>query len=218
MRSVRADASDVKFLAGMLNVLLGWDARSCIQLHIRESACGFYAAPPTGCVTFAAIPLIGENQRATRTVAAGRLRDVIGDVAQVSGEAELRIPDEVSTPVQLTGLPPSSGWSLVEFETAGEIKAQLEVQLAEFRDRVPRGSQLPSDVTDRVAQEIWSRQSWANVPVRALHTAHMLGWLARDDLRIAAGSAGDWVRVATPMGQVFSNSRSTNLSLPVVGG
>ena len=55
---LRMRHSEVVFLAAYLKQLVDWDARACVRIQQRGSAAGFFGAPPTGCISFIALPFV----------------------------------------------------------------------------------------------------------------------------------------------------------------
>ncbi|NQU36752.1 MAG: hypothetical protein HQ526_04040 [Actinobacteria bacterium] len=217
--------AEVVFLASYLNSLTEWDARAAVRIVQRDRVVGFFGAPPTGCITFIAVPLssAGEEQEVvhSRTVSAGRMRDVLGDVSlppRGFAGRRLRVPDPVTGPLELLTLPPLSGWERTESTTAEALGPLVEEALGEFRRRVPQDANIEAAAAQRVAEEIWSRPALGDVPVRAVHTAHRLGFLNKDTATVDAAQVPGWTRLATPSGQVFTALGTSNLTLGSVTG
>lgn len=212
------ERSELAFVAGCLNVLIRWDARSCARLLIRPTSIGLFAATPTGCVIFLAVPLVPDGQPVESprevTVATGRLRDVIGDVgARHSGASTLRVPDEVGTPIDLLSLPPMTGWVPITTDRCGNLQRIVDDARQEFADRAEVAADQAG--VDRVAQEVWDRRVFGPAPIRSVHTAAALGWLARPETHAQAATVAGWTRLATPAGLVFASDQPTRLTLPV---
>lgn len=206
------------FLAGFLRVLVEWDARACVRLLQRREVVGLFGAPPTGCLAFIALPLVvGDLDSpapvADRTISAGRLRDIIGDVTvRVDQDRTVQIPEAVTGPAELALLPPSDGWAAAGSTTAGAVVDVVEAAVAQFRSRVPNADVNP-EMAEREADRIWSRPGWQAVPVRALHTAKALGFLSNAEAQVAAARLPGWSRFSTPAGQVFTPDEVGTLSL-----
>ena len=213
------NAPDAAFLAGYLQVLIGWDARACVRIQQRGSAIGFFGSAATGCITFVALPLPHSHDEDGRdvTVSAGRLRDVLGDVTSPKEGhiRELRIPDPVTGPLELLDLPPLTNWEVNATAVASDVLEPLDVAVAEFKRRVPPGGLVSPAESQRVAEEIWSRPGWAGVPLRAIHTAKALGFLANATATVRSAKVPGWSRLATPSGQVFTPDSARNLALPL---
>lgn len=217
--------AEVVFLASYLNSLTEWDARASVRIVQKDRVVGFFGAPPTGCITFVAVPLssAGEPEEVVhgRTVSAGRMRDVLGDVSlppRGFAGRRLRVPDPVTGPLELLTLPPLSGWERTGSTTAAELSPLIDGALGEFRRRVPQDANVDAAAAQRVAEEIWSRPALDDVPMRAVHTAHRLGFLSKESATVDAAIAPGWTRLATPSGQVFTAEGTSNLTLGAVTG
>lgn len=211
---------EVVFLAAYLQQLVAWDARACVRIQQRGAVAGFFGAPPTGCISFIALPLSSEGdaeaQVEDRTVVAGRLRDILGDVTvSPRGFAgrQLKMPDPVAGPLELLDLPPTADWELTADGVAADLTPSLDAATAEFRKRVPVGQGIDEASAQRVANEIWSGQGWGGVPIRLLQTARLLGFLTNEEAAVQAAQIDGWDRLATGAGQVFSRTDSGNLTL-----
>jgi hypothetical protein len=217
--------AEVVFLASYLNSLTEWDARASVRIVQKDRVVGFFGAPPTGCITFVAVPLssAGEPEEVvhSRTVSAGRMRDVLGDVSlppRGFAGRRLRVPDPVTGPLELLTLPPLSGWERTASTTAAELSPLIDDALAEFRRRVPQDANVDAAAAQRVAEEIWSRPALDGVPMRAVHSAHRLGFLSKESATVDAAATPGWTRLATPSGQVFAAEGTSNLTLGALTG
>lgn len=217
---LRMRHAEVVFLAAYLKQLVDWDAKACVRIKQRGSVAGFFGAPPTGCISFVAVPLSSEgepNERIEdRTVSAGRLRDVLGDVSVAPrgfAGRQLKIPEPVSGPLELLDLPPTAGWELTAEAPAADALPSIEAAVADFRSRVDPAGGVDEAAAQRVANEIWSRKGWSDLPIRILQTAKLLGFLANDTATIRSAHLPGWDRLATGAGQVFSKEETANLSL-----
>ena len=210
--------AEAAFLANYLQTLGEWDARASVRIQQRGAVIGVFGAPPTNCISFVALPLLAapmdsDKALVDHTVSAGRLRDIIGDVSIPGiGERLVRLPDAVTGPAELSVLPPGDGWEALDQTRAGFLARIVEEATTDFKRRIPEGK-ANSDEAQRVAQEIWSRPGWSDVPIRALHTARRLGFLAKSDAPVQAAKLQGWARLATPAGQVFAQESVGNLSL-----
>lgn len=214
---------EATFLAGYLRVLVEWDARACVRLLQRRAVVGVFGAPPTGCLSFVALPLVTGDLDAPapvadRTVSAGRLRDIIGDVTvRVDQDRIVQIPEAVTGPAELALLPPSDGWEASGSSAARTVVEVVDQAVAQFKSRVPN-SQTDPEIAEREADRIWSRPGWEGIPIRALHTAKALGFLTNLDAQVAAARLPGWSRFSTPAGQVFTPDEVGTLSLRLLGG
>lgn len=207
--------SEAVFLARYLRTLVEWDARACVRIMLRGNSLGVFGAPPTGCVTFVAVPVQSDSmsQRETvdRIVSAGRLRDVLGDLSSPVDSRSLTIPDAVVGTGELALLPPFGGWELVARDSAQSAQHVVDEAIARFRDEVPDNG-ADRTQAQRFADQVWSNDAWHHIPVRALHTAYALGFLAKSDAVVNVARQPGWTRVSTAAGQVFVADGAANLS------
>lgn len=215
--TLRMRQSECAFVANYLRVLVEWDARAAVRIQQRGTVVGIWGAPPTQCLTFIAVPLssAGEDPITDRTVSAGRLRDCLGDVSTTArgfGGRSINVPEAVVGSLELMRLPPREHWEPIKTGTAQDVVPGIDAAIGEFRQRVP---QAPLDPTSgqRVADEIWSRPGWGTIPIRALHTAKSLGFLANSQAPVQAQTQTGWTRFITASGQVFSSAEVGTLSL-----
>ncbi len=234
-RSFELALADAAFVAAYLKHLVEWDARASVRVQRRGNTIGVYGAPPLGCLslivvpTFVAQPLpeepaIPEDTVRSEpgppafdlTVSAGRLRDVLGDV---SGPARrgpfeqikrMTMPDAVTGPTELILLPPDGPWDNTGQTTASDLVSLVEGGVTEFRRRAPDAAINPTHA-QYTADDIWGTTAWAGLPLRALHAARLLGFLANPDAPVEAGTCYGWKRLVTPAGRVFTNT-TTGLS------
>lgn len=214
---LRMRQAECAFVANYLRVLIEWDAKASVRMQQRGKVLGIWGAPPTECVTFIGVPLSseGDDPIHDRTVSAGRLRDCLGDVATPSrgfGGRDVNVPEPVMGNANLSMLPPMSGWTDVSAGEASETQPVIDAAISEFRQRVPE-SNLDPKAGQRVADEIWARPGWGEVPVRALHTARSLGFLAKPQAPVRSQAQPGWTRFITASGQVFAPEEIGTLSL-----
>lgn len=218
--------AEAVFLAGYLTKLVEWDAKACVRLRRKGRVVGVFGAPPTGCISFVAVPL--QEQHAfddstpdpdlDRVVSAGRLRDVLGDVAHApvgDSNRRMQIPEAVTGPVELAMLPPQQGW-LVEGEIeAGVLDGGVQQALADYRSQIEPDSVAPDAAAkaQRVADEIWARPIVGKLPTRGAHTAKLLGFLANPDVNVTILNTKNWTRLNSPSGQVFCPEEYGSLAL-----
>lgn len=217
---LRMRHAEVVFLAAYLKQLMEWDAKACVRIKQRGGVAGIFGAPPTGCISFIAVPLSspGEpNERVEdRTVSAGRMRDILGDVTVAPrgfAGRQLKVPDPVSGPLELLDLPPTSGWELTAEAPAADALPSIDQAVADFKSRIEPAGSVDDAAAQRVANEIWSRKGWSDLPIRILQTAKLLGFLSNDEAIIRSAHLPGWDRLATGAGQVFSKEENANLSL-----
>jgi hypothetical protein len=92
---------------------------------------------------------------------------------------------------------------------AGDLCVKVDEGVREFNQRSKGQSQL---LTQQIADEIWSRQSWGALPLRVLHAARRLGMINPDASRVSCASNGLWKRLATNRGQIFVRSADQQAS------
>ena len=75
----------------------------------------------------------------------------------------------------------------------------LDAATADFRKRVPPNGGVDDETAQRIANEIWSRKGWGDLPIRVLQTAKLLGFLSNTEAAIhpltspgGTGSRLDW--------------------------
>lgn len=200
-----------------------------MRLVVAEAAVGVYAAPPLDVLAFIALPL-AEPAGATPgsappgldvQISGRRLRDVIGDLSTRSGASRqpqaVRLPDELARVPALSALPPRTGWTRTGEGTAAELRAEVASAVQEFR------AQAPASASDAellpLAEQIWDAPAWSGLPLRALHAARLFNFLSHPAQPVFAAEQGNWQRLSTPRGQVFTRggaSVMTGLNLSVL--
>jgi hypothetical protein len=213
--------AEAGYLAGYLDRLRSWDERAAVRLQARGGVLGVYGPLPMAALALVVVPLAepvtGTAQDGLdSTVSAGRLRDVLGDVrpeVTAAGPArDLRVPDPVTGPASLAVLPPRGGWVPAEAGLAGDVAPLVADAVAGFRSGIPATGSFHAEL---VATATWDGPGWGGVPMRALHAAQLLGFLAHGGAQIRSATAAGWVRLVTPAGQVFvrTGPAATGLSL-----
>ncbi len=197
---------ELTYLAAYLGRLRNWDERSAVRMQVRGGVVGLYGSLPMEALALVVVPL-AQSAAGTdldgfdRTVSAGRLRDVIGNPGDdATAVRELRIPDEIAGPASLADLPPRSGWYPGESALARDVVPRVEEAVAAFRSQVPAAGALNAEL---VAWSTWDGEGWGGVPMRALHAAQLLGFLAHAAAQVRTATALGWTRLVTPAGQVF---------------
>lgn len=205
------------FVAAHLRRLLSWDERTAVRIQVRGQSLGLFASPPLGVMSLIAVPVTDalDVDGLDRVVSAGRLRDVLGDVARLSAAQEIpvRIPDAVLGPPSLAMLPPREGWFPPVSTIAGDLVADVDESIRLLQQRT-QGSLEP--FAQQIAEDVWSKPGWAALPQRVLHAARQLGFLGHPGARIHASVNGVWKRLMSPAGQVFVRTESAVPSLRVV--
>ena len=207
---------EATYLAAFLSRITGWDERAAVRLQVRRGHVGCYAPSPLDVLTLVVVPLRADAEALDgfdTTVSAGRLRDVVGDVAQLPAAAQVSVPDSVTGSASLAVLPPVGPWSPGERGVAGDLVPKVDAAVATFRASVPAGGSFHAEL---VAEAAWDAPGWGGVPMRALHAAKLLGFLAHAGARVETGNAPGWKRLMTPGGQVFVRNATTPVRLSVV--
>ena len=179
---------------------------------------GVYGPLPMDVLGLVVVPLAEpvtgtELDGLDATVSAGRLRDILGDVALVEVRAParaVRLPDPVTGPPSLGVLPPRGGWDVGEEGLAGDLGPRVDAAVARFRADVPASGWFNAEL---VAEATWDAEGWGGVPMRALHAARLLGFLAEPAALVRAATASGWRRLITPAGQVFVRAEGPRLSV-----
>jgi hypothetical protein len=100
-------------------------------------------------------------------------------------------------------LPPMEGWQLPIHGVSGDIVPEVDAAVAEFRRRAAMVVDAQA-----LAEQIWERNSFGGLPLRALHAARRLGFLTDDASRVTACTMTGWKRLTTVRGQVFVRTHS----------
>lgn len=183
---------DAAFLAGYLRRLRARDEQATVRVQVRGRVAGAYGLLPPGVLALVAVPLAQGHQVAAgdevdAVVSAGRLRDILGDLASASASAptlvRLRVPDAVDGPPALSDLPPRGGWELVHTAMAGELAS------------APHGA-LPVGLPDG---------EWREIVDAALE----LALLASPTALVRLARVPGWRRLQSPAGQVFRRAAGT---------
>lgn len=191
---------EARLLAAHLDRLVAWDPAGHVRVVARGSAIGIYGAPPMRVISFVALPLrsaLGEEiDVSARTVdlRAGLSSDPTPSLA---------LPEPAVGSPGLAVLPPSEGWQLPIHGVSGDVVPEVDAAIAEFRRRAPGVVD-----TQALAEQIWERNSFGGLPLRALHAARRLGFLSDDASRVTACTMTGWKRFTTVRGQVFVRTHS----------
>ena len=205
---------EAAYLAAYLGRVTGWDERSAVRVQARGAVLGVYAPSPLDVLAFIALPLVAAaDEPIDRTVSAGRLRDIIGDVARLGASTQVVLPDEITGSATLAVLPPSAPWSPGERGMAGDLTPTIDAAVAEFRASVPRSGSVHAEL---LAEATWDRPGWGGVPMRALHAARLLGFLTHPGARVETATVSGWKRLVTPAGQIFVRNTAGPVRLSLV--
>jgi len=214
MTSIRLGKDESLHLAAFLGRIVGWDERAAVRMQARGGVVGVYAPCPLDVVVFVALPLGAPvDEPIDTTVSAGRLRDVIGDVARLAPESDVTLPDPVTGSASLAVLPPAAPWSPGERGMAGDVTPRIDAAVAAFRASVPASGSFHAEL---VAEATWDAPGWGGLPMRALHAARLLGFLTHPGARIETATVSGWKRLVTPAGQVFVRSAAGPARLRLV--
>ena len=207
---------EVLFLAAYLRRLTNWDERTAVRVQARGNSLGVYGPPPMGVLSLIVVPIqSASDAELDRVVSAGRLRDIIGDVSNISADAvfEMNIPEAVTGPPSLAMLPPREGWHPPVHAMAGDLVADIDASIKALNQRT-NGTIEP--FARQIAEDVWANQGWGALPQRALHAARQLGFLGHPGARIQASVNGTWKRLISPSGQIFVHVESSIPGLRIV--
>jgi hypothetical protein len=212
--SLHLGRDEALHLASFLGRIVSWDERAAVRVQSRGGVVGVYAPCPLDVLVFVALPLTASpDESIDTTVSAGRLRDVIGDIARLAPESDVALPDPVTGSASLAVLPPASPWSPGERGMAGDVSAKVDDAVAAFRASVPSTGSFHAEL---VAEATWDAPGWGGLPMRALHAARLLGFLTHPGARIETATVSGWKRLVTPAGQVFVRSAAGPARLSLV--
>ncbi|MDA8436338.1 MAG: hypothetical protein M0Z98_10170 [Actinomycetales bacterium] len=214
MASIRLRRDEAAHLAAYLGRVVGWDERAAVRVQARGGVVGVYAPSPLDVLVLVALPLAQPvEEPVDTTVSAGRLRDVIGDVARLAAQTDVVLPDPVTGSASLAVLPPTASWSPGERGMAGDVSPRVDEAVARFRASVPSTGSFHAEL---VAEATWDAPGWGGLPMRALHAARLLGFLAHPGARIETATVSGWKRLVTPAGQVFVRTSAGPARLSLV--
>lgn len=196
MTDLTLPAHEGRLLAAHLDRLLAWDNAGAVRVVARGQAVGIYSAPPMGVLAFVALPLaapVADPLDASLTLTSARAGIVVGN-----NDATWQLDDAPAPVAALAVLPPGDGWHLPIQGVSGDVIPGVEEAVAEFRSRAPH-------VIDPqvLAEQLWDRPAFGGLPMRMLHAACRLGFLADDGSRVTACTTSGWKRLTTVRGQVF---------------
>ena len=205
---------EATYLAAFLARVTGWDDRAAVRIQARRGVLGVFAPSPLDVLVFVALPLASDaGEPVDSTVSAGRLRDVIGDVSRLTSRNDVTLPDPVTGSASLAVLPPVGPWAPGEKGLAGDLVPRVEDAVSAFRASVPSGGSFHADL---VAEATWDAPGWGGLPMRALHAARLMGFLAHPGARVESGTTPGWKRFVSPAGQVFVRTTTSPVRLAVV--
>ncbi len=206
-----ADTGEAADLAAFLVRLVRWDKSAVVRLQATGQALGVFGQPPFGGVLAVRTGALAEPSEFDVTVSAGQLLDGIEESAAVAA-----VPPGVTGPSWAGVLPPRGGWRRIAALDAEELREVAARVIAEFRARTEalEPEKRTRGELDALAAEVWSRRlGETQLPLRAVHAAHALGFLR--PVRVCASGGGEaaaeavalfasgpWLRLGTAYGSV----------------
>ncbi len=207
-------------LAGLLRNLTRWDAAAVIRIQTRGKVAGVWAKTPMDCLVFIAIPLASEPALAVDCVVfAGRMRDILGDLSVLTDSnrlASYALPDDLGKPLEFAEMPPESKWIQGEKATCGKLNDEVEKVVAEYHQQISMFPNADSKMKDYVANQVWQGKAISGMPLRCVHIARQLGFLADANAFANFQNVDGWKRLATPGGQIYLDDRPKKNKLRVV--
>ncbi len=204
--TIRLAEPEARILEGFCRRQVAWDAALPARVVTATRAVGVFTAPPLGVLVFFAVPTRDPVLASDAADAIVPLQQLADEVRDRSAEG-LRLADLPRALVpggsspSLQHLPPSDGWQLPIFGVSGDLVPLVDDATAEFE---ARSKGLPPRDQESVAEEIWDRNVFGGLPLRALHAARRLGMITTDSAKVSAATSGPWKRFSTPRGQVFA--------------
>jgi hypothetical protein len=239
-----ADPGEAADLAAFLSRLLHYDKGAAVRLQAQGSTLAVFCHPPFDVLAVRTARLAGDAFLDS-TVSAGQFLDALDEE---TGTAT--VPPAVTGPPWAGVLPPRGGWERAAELPMAAVQEAVSRGIAEFRIRSEQlaPERRTRSEYDRIAADIWSRplavapvrgSGTAELPMRAVHAAHALGFLRPVRVPGPAGPAPGptgtgtqaapldettavvlfaskgWLRVRTPHGSIALR-RSTGPGLPVM--
>jgi hypothetical protein len=198
-RLVFADPGEAAGLAALLGRLLRWEKNAAVRIQADGEVAGVFAKPARFEVLAVRTGRLLKPVKLDVTVAAGELLEGVDEAAET-----VTVPDVVTGPPWAGVLPPRGGWEAFAEVPADAVRAVASAAVGEFRERAEQLGERERTraALDELAEDIWSRPlGRTEVPLRAAHAAHALGFLRGEDpvnlLRVDS-----WLRLRTPSGSV----------------
>lgn len=228
---VFADAREAADLAAFLVRLIHYDRAAAVRLQAgggvdgADHSLAVFGRPPSFEVLAIRTARLASPADLDVTVSAGELLEAMDESAGTAA-----VPAPVTGPPWAGLLPPRAGWQqLPGLPSPDAVRSAVAAVVTEFRTRT---EELPDELRtraelDRIGREIWSRRVGdTELPVRAVHAAHSLGFLrpvrvAVPDFGTAPGdgeplallAARSWLRLRTPYGSVAVRRTSESTGL-----
>lgn len=197
--------AEARALLAVCRRQLSWDARLPARVVTTERAIGVYTAPPLDVLVFTAVPaeVTGESLDFVTSLSSltVELERVADGLAGFSRDQLHPVSVPVTSAMNVAVLPPSEDWQMPMHAIAGDLAARVDAAVAEFDLRAKGVSSVEQEA---IAKSIWDVSAWAGVPMRTLHAARKLGMIGDDSAKVSAATNGDWRRLSTRRGQVFS--------------
>ncbi|GHH87153.1 hypothetical protein GCM10018793_61910 [Streptomyces sulfonofaciens] len=199
------DAGEAADLAAFLMRLLHYDRAAAVRVQVSGTTLAVFGRPPSFEVLAIRTARLakpyehGLDEVLDTTVSAGDLLEAIDERA-----ATAVVPEAVTGPPWAGVLPPRGGWRPEPGLPAPRALTGLVAGVvAEFRTRSEElGEERRTRAElDRIGQDIWSRPVGdTDLPVRAAHAAHALGFLRAPAPRPEAAVPGRRTRADSPGG------------------
>ncbi|WP_027761424.1 hypothetical protein [Streptomyces sp. AA1529] len=203
-RLVFADPGEAAGLAAFLERLVRWEKNAAVRIQAGGGVAGVFARPARFEVLAVRTGRLLEPVELDVTVAAGELLELVEEDREA-----VAVPKAVTGPSWAGVLPPRGGWrefARVPVDAVGSVAAAAVGEFRERAEKLPperRGRQT----LDALAEEIWSRPlGRTQLPLRAAHAAHALGFLRGTD-PAALLESGAWLRLRTVYGSVAVRHR-----------
>jgi hypothetical protein len=207
-------------LAGLLKNLARWDTSSVIRIQTRGKVAGIWAKTPMECLVFIAIPLADEPAIAIDCVVfASRMRDILGDLSSFNESNRVKtyaLPDDLGRLVEFIDMPPESKWVQGEKVTCGNLRDEVEKVIAEYHEQISMFPTADDKMRDYVANQVWQGKAISGFPLRSIHVARQLGFLADINALANFQNVDGWKRLSTPGGQIYIDGRPKKNKLRVV--
>ncbi len=221
-----ADAGEAADLAAFLVRLLRWDKGAVVRIQADQAAgpaLAVFGRPPFGEVLAVRTSLLARAATVDATVSAGQFLEAIDDAS-----GTVTVPPGVTGPAWAGLLPPRGGWRRITDLDAEAVRDAATGVVGEFRSRteVLAPDERTRGGLDALAEEIWSRRLGdSELPLRAVHAAHALGFLRprrapvpaaekspervpeTGPEQVAVLASGSWLRLRTPYGSVVIRRR-----------
>ncbi len=207
-------------LAGLLRNLNRWDPTSVVRIQTRGKVAGIWAKTPVDALVFIAIPLASEPAMPIDCVVfAARMRDILGDLSTINETNRIQtysLPDDLGKPLEYADMPPETKWIQGEKATCGKLNDEVEKVVADYHQQISMFPNADSKMKDYVANQVWEGKSISGLPLRCIHIARQLGFLADANAFANFQNVDGWKRLSTPGGHIFFDDRPKKNKLRVV--